>query len=136
MRQPIWALFRRAPRFKRVSSYIAEGLQRRPSVQSLTASRTFHLAWMVITSVRRSLPSADNRWRLAQEEDVRAVLVAIPWRTEAEVIAMANDCHYGLAAFLWCHDLDRVLNAYRRIESGWIQVNQGGGSPSAGPTAG
>jgi aldehyde dehydrogenase (NAD+) len=70
---------------------------------------------------------AENSWRLAQEEIFGPVLVVIPWTDEDEVLAMANDSHYGLAAFIWCHDLDRALNAASKIESGWVQVNQGGG---------
>ena len=70
---------------------------------------------------------ADNDWRLSREEIFGPVMVAIPWRDEAEVLAMANDSHYGLAAFVWCNDLSKALNAAHKIESGWIQVNQGGG---------
>lgn len=71
--------------------------------------------------------NADNTWRLAREEIFGPVLVAIPWREDEQVIRMANDSHYGLAAYLWCHDLDRALNAAHRIDAGWIQVNQGTG---------
>jgi aldehyde dehydrogenase (NAD+) len=46
---------------------------------------------------------------------------------DEQVIALANDSHYGLAAYLWCHDMDRALRAADRIEAGWVQVNQGGG---------
>ena len=70
---------------------------------------------------------AENDWRLTREEIFGPVMVVIPWRDDAEVLAMANDSHYGLAAFLWCHDLDRAITAANRIESGWVQVNQGGG---------
>ena len=42
-----------------------------------------------------------NDWRLAREEIFGPVLVAIPWRDEASVIRMANDSHYGLAAYVW-----------------------------------
>jgi aldehyde dehydrogenase (NAD+) len=70
---------------------------------------------------------AENDWRLTREEIFGPVMVVIPWREDAEVLAMANDSHYGLAAFLWCHDLDRAITAANRIESGWVQINQGGG---------
>lgn len=40
-----------------------------------------------------------NDRRLAREEIFGPVLVAIPWRDEADVIRMANDGHYGLAAY-------------------------------------
>lgn len=69
----------------------------------------------------------DNSWRIAREEVFGPVLVAIKWNDLDEVIAMANDSHYGLAAFVWSQDLDEALSTAHRIESGWVQVNQGGG---------
>jgi acyl-CoA reductase-like NAD-dependent aldehyde dehydrogenase len=38
---------------------------------------------------------------------------------------MANDSHYGLAAYVWTHDIGTGLRTAHAIESGWIQVNQG-----------
>ena len=40
---------------------------------------------------------------------------------------MANDTHYGLAAFVFTHDVSRITRLVRAIDAGWIQVNQGGG---------
>ena len=68
-----------------------------------------------------------NEWRLAREEIFGPVLVGIPWEDEDDVIRMANDSHYGLAAYIWTHDLGKGLRAARDIESGWVQINQGGG---------
>jgi acyl-CoA reductase-like NAD-dependent aldehyde dehydrogenase len=68
---------------------------------------------------------ASNDWRLAREEIFGPVLVAIPWRDEADAIRMANDSHYGLAAYVWTHDIGSGLRAAHAIESGWVQVNQG-----------
>jgi aldehyde dehydrogenase (NAD+) len=68
-----------------------------------------------------------NDFRLAREEIFGPVLVAIPWKNVDDVVAMANDSTYGLAAFVWTHDLDMAINTANRIESGWVQVNQGGG---------
>ena len=70
---------------------------------------------------------ADNGWRIAREEIFGPVLVAIPWKDEEEVIRMANDSHYGLAAFVWCRDISRALRTAHAIESGWVQVNRGFG---------
>jgi acyl-CoA reductase-like NAD-dependent aldehyde dehydrogenase len=53
------------------------------------------------------------------------VLVAIPWTDEADAIRMANDSHYGLAAYVWSHEIGRALRAAHAIEAGWVQVNQG-----------
>ena len=69
----------------------------------------------------------DNTWRIAREEIFGPVLVAIPWRDRDEVIAMANDSHYGLGAYIWSHNLGDALDTAHRIESGWVQINQGGG---------
>jgi betaine-aldehyde dehydrogenase len=66
-----------------------------------------------------------NDWRLAREEIFGPVLVAIPWRDEADAIRMANDSHYGLAAYVWTHDIGSGLRTAHAIESGWVQVNQG-----------
>jgi len=68
-----------------------------------------------------------NDWRLAREEIFGPVLVAIRWSDEADAIRMANDSHYGLAAYVWTHDIGKGLRAAHAIESGWVQVNQGGG---------
>ncbi|MTD16347.1 aldehyde dehydrogenase family protein [Nakamurella sp. YIM 132087] len=69
----------------------------------------------------------ENDWRIAREEIFGPVLVAIPWSDREEVIAMANDSHYGLAAYVWSQNLTAALDTAQRIESGWVQVNQGGG---------
>jgi acyl-CoA reductase-like NAD-dependent aldehyde dehydrogenase len=53
------------------------------------------------------------------------VLVAIPWDEEDAAIRMANDSHYGLAAYVFTHDIGAGLRSAHRIQSGWVQVNQG-----------
>jgi aldehyde dehydrogenase (NAD+) len=73
------------------------------------------------------LAGVSNEWRVAQEEIFGPVLVVIPWRDVDDVVAMANDSHYGLAAYVWSANLDEAIGTANRIESGWVQVNQGGG---------
>ncbi len=69
----------------------------------------------------------DNSWRISREEVFGPVMVAIPWDDEADVIDMANDTHYGLAAFIFSHDIDTVMRVSSALEAGWIWVNDGGG---------
>src|SRR5882762_7276609 len=66
-----------------------------------------------------------NDWRIAREEIFGPVMVAIPWEEERDAIAMANDSHYGLAAYVWTRDISKAINTAHAIESGWVQVNQG-----------
>ncbi len=68
-----------------------------------------------------------NDWRIAREEVFGPVLVAIPWRDEADAICMANDTHYGLAAYVWTHDLSTALRTAHALEAGFVQIGQGGG---------
>jgi betaine-aldehyde dehydrogenase len=66
-----------------------------------------------------------NEWRIAREEIFGPVVVAIPWSDEADVLRMANDSHYGLAAYVWCRDIKKALKMAHSIDSGWVQVNRG-----------
>ena len=69
----------------------------------------------------------DNSWRISREEVFGPVMVAMPWETEEDVIAMANDTHYGLAAYVFTRDVAAILRITRAIDAGWLQVNQGAG---------
>ncbi len=65
----------------------------------------------------------DNRMKIAREEIFGPVLSVIPFATEEEAIAMANDSIYGLAASLYTRDLDRAHRAARLIRAGTVSVN-------------
>jgi (Z)-2-((N-methylformamido)methylene)-5-hydroxybutyrolactone dehydrogenase len=65
----------------------------------------------------------DNRSRLAQEEIFGPVLAVIPFETEEEVIALANDVEYGLVAGLWTSDVSRAHRVAAALESGLVTVN-------------
>jgi aldehyde dehydrogenase (NAD+) len=65
----------------------------------------------------------DNHMRIAQEEVFGPVLVVIPFDTEAEAIALANDSPYGLVAGLWTQDLSRAHRVAAELEAGQVFVN-------------
>ena len=67
--------------------------------------------------------NANNQMRIAQEEIFGPVLTSIPFSTEEEALAMANDVDYGLTAYLWTNDLTRALRFTDRLEAGMIWVN-------------
>ena len=64
-----------------------------------------------------------NRMKIAREEIFGPVLSVIPFSTEEEAIAMANDTNYGLAASLYTRDLNTAHRAARAIRAGTVSVN-------------
>ena len=73
--------------------------------------------------------------RIAREEIFGTVLVMIPFDTEEEAIAIANDTEYGLAAYVQTGDADRARRVGDRLRAGVIQVNGRGpdyGAPFGG----
>jgi 5-carboxymethyl-2-hydroxymuconic-semialdehyde dehydrogenase len=64
-----------------------------------------------------------NSMRIAQEEIFGPVLSAIPFKTEAEALALANDTQYGLTGYLWTSDVTRAFRFTDALEAGMIWVN-------------
>jgi gamma-glutamyl-gamma-aminobutyraldehyde dehydrogenase len=64
-----------------------------------------------------------NQMKIAREEIFGPVLSVIPFSTEAEAIALANDTNYGLAASLYTQDLNRAHRVARAIRAGTVSVN-------------
>lgn len=65
----------------------------------------------------------DNSMRVAREEIFGPVLVVIPFDTEEEAIAIANDSLYALAAAVWTDNLNRAHRVARRLQAGTVSVN-------------
>jgi aldehyde dehydrogenase (NAD+) len=65
----------------------------------------------------------DNSPRICQEEIFGPVGAIIPFDTDDEAIALANESRYGLASGLWSRDLTRIHRYLREIESGNVWVN-------------
>ncbi|MBE1558369.1 aldehyde dehydrogenase (NAD+) [Nonomuraea africana] len=65
----------------------------------------------------------DNALRICQEEIFGPVAVALPFDTDEEALALANDSSYGLAAGVWTRDLGRAHRFVRDLECGTVWVN-------------
>jgi len=61
--------------------------------------------------------------RIAQEEIFGPFLTVIPFDTEAEALAIANDVKYGLAGYLWTSDVTRAHRFAHALEVGMVWVN-------------
>ncbi len=68
---------------------------------------------------------------IAQEEIFGPVLSVMPYDTEDEGVAIANDTIYGLAGGVWSADPDRALRVARKIRAGQVHVNGGHYNPLA-----
>ena len=60
---------------------------------------------------------------VAQTEIFGPVLTVIPYRTEAEAVAIANGTEYGLAGFVQSGDPERALKVARQIRAGSLGIN-------------
>lgn len=67
--------------------------------------------------------NARNSMRIAQEEIFGPVLTAIPFRDEADALALANDTQYGLTGYLWTSDVTRAFRFSDALQAGMIWVN-------------
>ena len=68
---------------------------------------------------------------IAQEEIFGPVLSVLPYDSEEEAIAIANDTIYGLAGGVWSGDKERALRVARRMRTGQVDVNGGRFNPLA-----
>lgn len=82
------------------------------------------------------LTDVTNDMRVAREEIFGPVLVVIPFETEEEVIAMANDSEYGLAGACWTKDIVKGLRVASAVDTGLFWINEYHLAPSGTPFGG
>ncbi len=68
---------------------------------------------------------------IAQEEIFGPVLSILPYREEAEALAIANGTRYGLAGAVWSGDQERAIDFARHLQAGTVEVNGGAFSLTA-----
>jgi len=76
----------------------------------------FYVKPTVFTDVR-------NDMLTAREEAFGPVLALIPYDTEDEAIAIANDNPYGLSSYVQSGDLEHAKRVGRRIRAGHVELN-------------
>ena len=77
-----------------------------------------------------------NQARLAQEEVFGPVVAIIPYDDEEEVVQIANDTVFGLAAGIWTRDTNRAIRMADRIQAGTVYINNYFNAATQSPVGG
>ena len=92
----------------------------------------FEAGWLVRPTI---FADVNNTMRVAREEIFGPVLAIIPFDTEEEVVDIANDTPYGLAAYVQTGSAERAMRLSRSLRAGAVHINGGAyeyGSPFGG----
>ena len=71
-----------------------------------------------------------------REETFGPVAAVVPFDDEDDVIAMANDTDYGLAAYVYTQNLARALRTFEQLQFGIIGINDINPTSAAAPFGG
>jgi acyl-CoA reductase-like NAD-dependent aldehyde dehydrogenase len=69
------------------------------------------------------MTEAHNSMRFMRDELFGPVVGIMPFTTEDEMIALANDTNYGLASGIWTQNIDRALRVANQIDAGTVWIN-------------
>jgi aldehyde dehydrogenase (NAD+) len=108
--------------WERVQSHIRLGLDEGAVLLTGGEGRPDGLAcgWFVRPTV---FTHVTNQMRIAREEIFGPVLCVIPYRDEAEAIAIANDTSYGLQSYVLSPDIDHAKRVAGQLQAGRVVIN-------------
>jgi betaine-aldehyde dehydrogenase len=119
---------------ERVERYISSGREEGAKVV-LGGGRPAGLdrGWFVEPTI---FVNVDNSMTIAREEIFGPVLVVLPYGTEDEAVAIANDSVYGLGGAVYTADPDHGLAIASRLRTGTCAINNGLPAGGGGPFGG
>ncbi len=108
--------------FGRVQALIAAGIAdgARVLVGGAGKPEGFETGYFVKPTI---FADVDNTMRIAREEVFGPVLAIMPFETEEEAIAIANDTNYGLAAYVQTGNPERAERVAARLRAGMVHIN-------------
>jgi aldehyde dehydrogenase (NAD+) len=109
---------------QRVRDYITKGINEGARIIAGGVTppegleRGFYVEPTIFSDVR-------NDMTIAQEEIFGPVLSIIPYDTEEEAVAIANDSTYGLAGGVWAETEEKAFEVARKLRTGQVEINGG-----------
>ncbi len=119
-----------AAQFRKVAAMIQAGIDEGAKLvaggpgRPAGLSSGFYVRPTVFSRVRPDM-------RIAREEIFGPVLCVIPYDTEDEAVAIANDSVYGLAGYVQSRDLEHARRVAKRLRAGQVHINYPEWSPFA-----
>ena len=120
--------------FERVQAMIAAGMDEGATLVCGGTGRPDGLdhGWFVQPTV---FSNVRNDMRIAREEIFGPVLTILPYDTEDEAVAIANDTEYGLSGYVQAGTTERAAQVGARLRTGQVHLN-GAGADFAAPFGG
>ena len=69
------------------------------------------------------LVNTSEKMKVVQEEIFGPVVTAIPFKDPSELVALANDTVYGLAAGIWTRDIQKAHRLASQLRAGTVWIN-------------
>ena len=116
----------------KVEAHIADALSKGAKIEiggALTLPDSSFFAPTVLTGATMDMA-------LATEETFGPLAPVFVFDHEVEVVAMANNTDFGLAAYFYARDLGRVFRVAEGLEAGIVTVNSGNASTELAPFGG
>ena len=113
---------------KLVADALARGAQRVTGGQRLAAQAPYYLPTLLTDVPSNAL--------LASEEIFGPVVALIKFTDDAELVALANASEFGLAAYFYTCNPERIWRIAEQLECGMVAINEGSISNEMAPFGG
>lgn len=117
----------------RVEKYLTIGVGEGASLITGGGRPDIDRGWYVQPTI---FADVTNSMTIAREEIFGPVAAVIPYDSEEEAIALANDSDFGLAGAVWTSDTDHGEHVAGQLRTGSVAVNSPGALDSYGPFGG
>ncbi|QIM48803.1 aldehyde dehydrogenase [Pusillimonas sp. DMV24BSW_D] len=107
------------PQFDRISEFLKSADSEGAKVVTGGVDTDKH-GWFVKPTV---ITDVTSDMRVVKEEIFGPVLCVIPFDTEEEAIALANDTEYGLAGSVWTMNIQRAHRVASKLRTGTVWIN-------------